>query len=96
MSEHGEADDDLDRAGTGAAESATGSRKEVPLDELLDRLDSLGDLDDLSGGGVGGLATGIEILTDGFVHGPDDLLDSFEPARDLADGTDVFEFDELF
>ncbi len=96
MSDHAELDDDLDRAGTGSGETDPASRKVVPLDELLDRLDSLGDLDDLSGGGVGGLATGIEILTDGFVHGPDDLLDSFEPARDLADGTDVFDFEDFF
>ena len=65
------------------------------LDKAFDRLDLMDALDDLQGGGVGGLATGVEIFSEQLARGPyDDLLDSFEPVRDIADHTDVF--DDLF
>jgi hypothetical protein len=64
------------------------------FDELYERLELLADLDDLTLGGAGGLATGVEIVADGLHRGPGDPLDAFESLRDLSDGTDVF--DDLF
>ena len=65
------------------------------MDRTLERLDVLDALDDLQRGGAGGLATGVEIFGEQLAHGPyDDLLDAFEPVRDLADHTDLF--DDLF
>ena len=65
------------------------------LDRVLERLDLVDDLDSLQGGGVGSLATGVEIFGEQLAHSPyDDLLDAFEPVRDLADHTDVF--DDMF
>ena len=88
--------DDLAAAGTG--ETSIGARRRpslLALDEALERLDLLDDLDALQGGGIGGVATGVEIFGEQLAHGPHDaLLDAFEPVRDLADHTDVF--DELF
>lgn len=100
--------DDLDAAGSGVAHTPAGespddegepavqgrARFEV-LDRVLERLDLLDDLDSLQGGGIGSLATGVEIFSEQLAHSPyDDLLDAFEPARDLADHTDVF--DDMF
>lgn len=88
--------DDLEAAGTGGAGGRPVRRgTPVALDEALERLDLLDDLESLQGGGVGGLATGVEIFGEQLAGGPHDaLLDAFEPVRDLADHTDVF--DDLF
>jgi hypothetical protein len=65
------------------------------LDRVLERLDLMDDLDSLQGGGIGSLATGVEIFGEQLAHGPyDDLLDAFEPVRDIADHTDLL--DDLF
>lgn len=65
------------------------------LDKVFDKLDLIDALDDLQAGGAGGFATSIEIIGENFAHGPyDDLLDAFEPVRDIADHTDLL--DDLF
>ena len=72
-----------------------GRQRFALLDRALERLDLVDDLDALQGGGIGGLATGVEIFGEQLAHSPyDDLLDAFEPVRDLADHTDVF--DDMF
>jgi hypothetical protein len=64
------------------------------FDELYEKLELLADLDDLSLGGEGGLATGVEIVADSLNHGPGDPLDAFDPLRDMTESTDLF--DDLF
>jgi hypothetical protein len=83
--------DDLAQAGTGSGQHKTFAS----LDAALERLDLLDALEDLSGGGAGGFATGIEIIGEQMAHSPyDDLLDAFEPVRDIADHTDFL--DDIF
>lgn len=96
----GEIDDDLEDAGTGAPAPAAAPvvapvASFETLDRTLDRLDFMDALDDLASGGDVGFATGIEIIGEQLAHGPHDaLLDAFEPARDLADHTDLL--DDIF
>lgn len=90
--------DDVD-ADPGALSAERSSTRETArddgrIDALFDRLELLDDVDDLSLGGTGGLATGVEIVADGLHRGPADALDAFEPLRDLAEGVDTF--DDLF
>jgi hypothetical protein len=78
-------DGDTDAKGSGPQD-----RGEA-LERLFDRLEVLSDLDDLSLGGAGGLATGVEIVADGLDHGSMPALDAFEPLRDLAEGAEGFD-----
>ena len=71
-----------------------GERRSDDVEGLFDRLELLEDLDDLTLGGSGGWAAGVEIVADGLHHGPEDALDAFEPLRDLTEGVDTF--DDLF
>lgn len=80
-------DGDLDAE---RADSRSGSEERDRLDRLWDRLDLLGDLDDLSGGGTAGFATGVEILTDLSFRGPNGSVELFEPARDISEGFEDF------
>jgi hypothetical protein len=70
---------------------AVGRDRAEAIERLFDRLEVLADLDDLSLGGAGGLATGVEIVADGLHHGPLDALDAFEPLRDLGEGAEGFD-----
>ena len=81
----------------GDEDESTGRRRArfELLDQVLERLDLMDDIDSLQAGGIGSLATGVEIFGEQLAHSPyDDLLDAFEPVRDLADHTDVF--DDMF
>ena len=90
--------DDRDDLGDGDDRDEPGApdtpRRRDGLDGLLGRLDVLDAFDDLTLGGATGLATGVEIVADSFSPGPAGALDAFEPVRDIADHTDLF--DDLF
>jgi hypothetical protein len=57
------------------------------LGRLLDRVDLLGDLDDVGAGGVAGLGAGLDVAADALHDGPA-ALEVLEGANDLGDALD--------